>query len=90
MTPTSSVAASKPASSGNFDDLWNLGLGSSSAAAKPSTPTNPTAGKSIAEIEREKAQSNMWGSKPATNAAFGNFGTTSNVKPNSGDDDLLL
>ncbi|KAJ6455434.1 hypothetical protein C8R45DRAFT_1036341 [Mycena sanguinolenta] len=56
------AAPSKPASS--FDDLWSMSLGSSSAAAKPATPGAgaTSGGKSIKDLEKEKAMAGLWGS----------------------------
>jgi len=73
--------------SSNFDDLWSLSLGSSSAA----TPA-AGAGKSIKDLEKEKATNGLWGAGPkkasntSTPAAFGTF----NAAPPGGVDDLLL
>lgn len=88
---TSSGSAPKPASSANFDDLWSMSFG---APAKPAaTNTNSAAGKSIKDLEREKAQAGIWGggAKPPgvapapAQGGFGNFGSMS-----GGGDDLLL
>lgn len=101
-TNSTSVAAgkapaTKPASSGNFDDLWSLGLGSS-APSKPSTPAGPA--KSIQDLQKEKAQSEIWGtsqrSQPGLGSGgFGAFGGASkpaNQPASSGNglDDLLF
>jgi len=76
------AAASKPASGGAFDDLWSMSLGSS--AAKPAAPAN-TGNKSMLDLQREKAQSNLWGQSASA-------GTGSAAKPASSStfDDLLL
>lgn len=85
ITPAAKPAAATPKSA-NFDDLWNMSLGSSSAAAKPAV-----AGKSMKDLEKEKAQSGLWGSaKPAQQPAFGTFGTAAPPSSNAGGDDLLL
>ncbi|KIY69293.1 ENTH-domain-containing protein [Cylindrobasidium torrendii FP15055 ss-10] len=99
MTPTSGMrptsmskpATPKPASSGNFDDLWSMSLGSSS---KPSTPVG---GKSMKALQSEKVSVGLWGgaggAKPAmgNSNAFGSFGTSTTTSKNgSGGDDLLL
>ena len=83
--------ATTQAKSANFDDLWSMSLsGGSSSNAKPSAAT---AGKSIKDLEKEKAQAGIWGAqqKPVGGAAppFGVFG---NAAPpsSSGGDDLLL
>ncbi|ESK87476.1 epsin domain-containing protein [Moniliophthora roreri MCA 2997] len=97
--PSTGVAAAKHASkpSSNFDDLWTMSLGSS----KPSTPVG--AGKSIKDLEKEKASAGLWGSTgggakpPMGNAnSFGAFGGTSmgsgastSGSGNAGDDLLL-
>ncbi|KAJ7258748.1 hypothetical protein B0H12DRAFT_1201785 [Mycena haematopus] len=57
----------------SFDDLWSMSLGSS-AAAKPANPgAGAAGGKSIKDLEKEKATAGLWGSgssgqqqKPAT------------------------
>jgi epsin len=68
-----------------------MSLGSGSA--KPfGTASNTVAGKSIKDLEREKAMTGLWGGqKPAGGAvagadAFGSFGNTTS----GGSDDLLL
>ena len=78
-------------SSANFDDLWSMSLGPGST--KPSgVTTNTSAGKSIKDLEREKAMSGLWGGqKPAGGAGagagtFGTFGSSTS----GGGDDLLL
>jgi epsin len=93
--------AAKPASSsGNFDDLWSMSLGSSN---KPQTPT--TQAKSMQDLQREKAQAGIWGAqnqqgRPPMGTGFGSFGassaapSTSNAAPaassGNGLDDLLF
>ncbi|KAH7337018.1 hypothetical protein B0J17DRAFT_665880 [Rhizoctonia solani] len=72
---TSTASGSAAKSSANFDDLWNMSLGTS-ATAKPTANTGASTGKSIKDLEREKAQANIWGgggqtSNPAS--GFGNF-----------------
>jgi epsin len=71
-------AAAKPSS--NFDDLWSMSLGSS--ASKPATGGG--GGKSIKDLEKEKAQAGIWGSGQNGGVAssggmggFGNFGGSS-------------
>ncbi|RXW23785.1 hypothetical protein EST38_g2066 [Candolleomyces aberdarensis] len=91
VRPGSTPAAAKPASA-NFDDLWSLGLGSTS---KPATPVGGT--KSIQALQKEKAQASIWGGatsggqqqKPQP-AQFGSFGTAAPASSSSGGDDLLL
>ncbi|KAJ8481753.1 hypothetical protein ONZ45_g15196 [Pleurotus djamor] len=87
MTPTSTTS-SKGGS--NFDDLWSMSLGSS--ASKPATGTGQ--GKSIKDLEREKAMAGLWGAggKPPAGAgasSFGNFGNGAPASSNNGDDLLL-
>ena len=78
-------------SNANFDDLWSMSLGSGST--KPSgVATNTGAGKSIKDLEREKAMSGLWGGqKPAgsTDAGAGTFGSFGNSTSGGGDDLLL-
>ena len=83
--------AAAQAKSANFDDLWSMSLGSGgSSSAKPSATT----GKSIKDLEKEKAMASIWGAQrksvsAAAPIAFGGFG---NAAPpsSSGGDDLLL
>jgi epsin len=103
MNPTSSGSSNrasitpstqtKPAagSNANFDDLWSMSFGSGSA--KPSgTASNAVAGKSIKDLEKEKAMTGLWGGQKPTGGAgaggstFGSFGNTTS----GGGDDLLL
>ena len=92
--PAPAQAAPKPASSGNFDDLWSMSLGT--AASKPVAPAGPA--KSIQDLQREKAQAGIWGSsqqRPPMGAPLGSFGApASNAAPPSssgnGLDDLLF
>ncbi|KIP03096.1 hypothetical protein PHLGIDRAFT_31946 [Phlebiopsis gigantea 11061_1 CR5-6] len=92
--PSPAPAARKPASSGNFDDLWSMSLGS--AASKPATPAGPA--KSIQALQQEKAQAGIWGSsqqRPPMGAPLGTFGApAANAAPSSsagdGLDDLLF
>jgi len=90
-----------PKSSGNFDDLWNLSIGGSASASKPSTSGAVIAGKSIKDLEREKATAGMWGStvsiggsRPAAAGPVNAFGTATATNGggfgNVGGDDLLL
>jgi epsin len=106
---TTAASAGKPAAApaakssggGGFEDLWTMSLGSG-ASAKPATPASSTAGKSMMDIQREKAQAAMWGSgggaaaggarPPPGPGAFGAFGastTSSSAAPPSASDDLL-
>ncbi|OSC98000.1 ENTH-domain-containing protein [Trametes coccinea BRFM310] len=114
MTPTSppprsnvtSPAASTPgtqqkASAASFDDLWSMSLGSSSSSTKANAANAPQQ-KSIKEIEKEKAQAQIWGTgqnKPPMGSGFGSFAgapasSASNAAPpassGNGLDDLLF
>lgn len=88
---SSTSTASKGAA--NFDDLWNMSLGGSaaSAAAKPAP-----GGKSMKDLEKEKAQATIWGggAQSQSQSQWGNFGgsttTSSSAAPSGGADDLLL
>ncbi|KAH9950685.1 ENTH-domain-containing protein [Amylocystis lapponica] len=96
-SPAVGGTASRPASSANFDDLWSMSLGSS-AGKTPAAPAG--AGKSIKDLEKEKAQAGIWGSgqnRPPMGGAFGSFAgasTPSAAAPPSsssgGLDDLLF
>ncbi|KAG0691901.1 hypothetical protein DFH29DRAFT_974356, partial [Suillus ampliporus] len=76
--PPKSSSAAPPKSSSNFDDLWSLSLGTSSTT---STVKSGNTGKSIKDLEKEKAQAGIWASSQKPGAAqmgmgggFGNFG----------------
>ncbi|KAG8922539.1 Epsin-3, clathrin recruitment and traffic between the Golgi and endosome [Tulasnella sp. 418] len=96
-TPATAGAASANKSSGNFDDLWSLGLGSKTTTSTARTGT-PTGNKSMKDLQAEKAQAAIWGNmggqpKPlAGGSAFGTFtsNTNTNTGAASGTDDLLL
>jgi epsin len=96
--PPKASPAAPPKSASNFEDLWSLSLGTSST-----TPTvkSGNTGKSIKDLEKEKAQAGIWASSQKPGGAhmgmgsgFGNFGGmgTSGVTSASasGGDDLLL
>jgi len=90
-------AASAKGLSG-FEDLWSMSLGSGPAGKHTST------GKSIKDLEKEKAQAGIWASsqKPATRTPMGlssamgsNFRSfapakTGGASSSGGGDDLLL
>jgi len=83
-----------PAKSSNFDDLWSMSLGSGgSSSAKPGAAT---AGKSIKDLEKEKALAGIWGAQQksvggvAPPAIFGVFGNAVPPSSSGGGDDLLL
>ncbi|KAH7885204.1 hypothetical protein F5I97DRAFT_1347265 [Phlebopus sp. FC_14] len=77
-----------------FEDLWSMSLGAQSS----STTGKVTAtGKSIKDLEKEKAQAGLWApsQKPGTPVAgvgsLGSFGTgTATSSMSGGADDLLL
>jgi len=91
------ATASSKSSSANFDDLWNLSLGGPTSA-KPAG--GATTGKSIKDLEKEKAMAGLWGGqqpKPSGGAAGSQqnaFGAFGNAAPPSssgeGIDDLLF
>ncbi|OJA14360.1 hypothetical protein AZE42_04960 [Rhizopogon vesiculosus] len=93
----SPVAPPKPAA--NFDDLWSLSLGTSTTSSAAKTGNT---GKSIKDLEKEKAQAGIWASsqKPGAvqmgmGSGFGNFGSMgasggSSSTSAGGGDDLLL
>ena len=103
MTPgmvkptTTSHAPAKPATSANFDDLWNLSLGTTSTANKSNT--GPAPAKSMKDLEKEKSAAGIWA---ATNqnqsrqptmggGLWGASNTNANTaKPSGGLDDLLF
>jgi epsin len=89
-TPAATTVSAVPAkatSGGGFDDLWTMSLGGS----KPSTPVaGSTTGKTIQDIQREKASQAFWGAgtgvrKPGSGSTGGGAFAAS-----SGADDLLL
>ncbi|KAF9568749.1 ENTH-domain-containing protein [Agrocybe pediades] len=104
-TTTSSSApkppAAAPAKSANFDDLWTMSLGGSSSA-KPAA--GATTGKSIKDLEKEKAMAGLWGGqqpKPGVGGApagaasqqnaFGSFGNAAPPSSSGGGiDDLFF
>ncbi|KIM29942.1 hypothetical protein M408DRAFT_328395 [Serendipita vermifera MAFF 305830] len=89
-------------SSANFDDLWSSTL--TSTVGRSSTPVggaSGTAGKSIMDLQKEKAQAAFWGNnsqqqqqgqaKPATmGGGFGGAAAPSGGGGGGGLDDLLL
>ncbi|KAL4080776.1 hypothetical protein J3A83DRAFT_65434 [Scleroderma citrinum] len=95
-----SPAATAPAKGlSGFDDLWSMSLGTSSSN---SVGKQASTGKSIKDLEKEKAQAGIWASsqKPLTGSSmglgmgssFGSFGPAKTGGPSSsgGGDDLLL
>lgn len=89
--PTNKTSAAPTTkNSSNFDDLWSLSLGSTSA--KP--PASGASGKSIKDLEKEKVMAGLWGggqqqrpqvATPTMTPQPSAFGST-----NGGVDDLLL
>lgn len=79
-------------SAGGFDDLWNLSL-ASSGKAKPAG--DGAQGKSMKDLQKEKATVGLWGgagssgARPPASGGFGNFGGGASGS-GGGDDDLLL
>ncbi|KAI9436562.1 hypothetical protein H4582DRAFT_2112028 [Lactarius indigo] len=99
---STSLAGKSAAKSGagGFDDLWSMSLGSA-AASKSSAPAG--AGKSIRDLEKEKAQAGIWGAqsqgqgqaRPPAMGGFGSFTTNATAGSGAGGasagaDDLLL
>ncbi|KAK0185692.1 hypothetical protein F5146DRAFT_1071121 [Armillaria mellea] len=90
--PPATHSCDHPAANANFDDLWSMSLGGG-LGAKPPTPVAAGGGKSMKDLEKEKANAGLWGgatSKPPTQS-FGSFGPTTTTASSSSDaDDLLL
>ncbi|OCH90414.1 ENTH-domain-containing protein [Obba rivulosa] len=84
----------KPVASANFDDLWTMSLGGSSASKTPVGSGAPA--KSIKDLEKEKAQAGIWqasASRPPMGAPLGSFGATGTsaaASSGNGLDDLLF
>ncbi|KAF9464153.1 hypothetical protein BDZ94DRAFT_1216949 [Collybia nuda] len=90
--PSTQAKPAAPAAGANFDDLWSLSLGTS--ASKPATATTSSAGKSIKDLEKEKAMAGLWGGQkpsggPNAGVGVGGFGSFNNSTSNGGDDLLL-
>lgn len=90
---TSSTPAAK--SSSNFDDLWSLSLGPKPAGA---VGAGSGIGKSIKDLEKEKAMAGLWGSAVqqragntgvASQQVFSSFGNAPPPSSTDGDDLLL-
>jgi epsin len=97
VQPTATTTAAKPGA--KFDDLWSLSLGT--GTTRPASAG--AGGKSIKDLEREKATAGLWGGsgsavKPMPFGSMGGArmgsglgGASSSVSNNaSGTDDLLL
>lgn len=97
---TTSQTPAKPATSANFDDLWNLSLGTTSTANRSNTNTAPA--KSMKDLEKEKATAGIWGATNQNKARQPAMGgglwgppnttatNTSTTKPSGSVDDLLF
>jgi len=97
---TASPIPAKPATSANFDDLWNLSLGTTSTANKSNT--NPAPAKSMKDLEKEKASAGIWGAMNQNQSRQPTMGgglwgpsnttatNTNTAKPPGGLDDLLF
>ncbi|KLO04756.1 ENTH-domain-containing protein [Schizopora paradoxa] len=88
-------AAAPPASAGKasvgFDDLWSMSLGSSNS--KPAG--GAAGGKSMKDLEKEKAQAGIWGAGSgmggASSSLFDTMGGSTATSTSTGaGDDLLL
>ncbi len=99
---TSGVTA-KPAGASTFDDLWTTSLGSIGSGGKANgangQPGGAASGKTIKDLEKEKAMSSLWGSGEARmDMGTGQIQAQSPAKPSfnggggggGGGDDLLL
>ncbi|KAI0785106.1 hypothetical protein C8Q75DRAFT_776004 [Abortiporus biennis] len=97
--PASAAAAKPTSSGGGFEDLWTMSLGSAGGSASKAPAAGPA--KSMKDLEKEKAQANIWGAgqpKSPLGAGFGSFGnasgaTTSTAAPAAASnplDDLLF
>ncbi|KAI0754529.1 hypothetical protein C8Q80DRAFT_1117209 [Daedaleopsis nitida] len=98
-TTSPSVGAQQQKPAASFDDLWSMSLGSASSSTGKPAASGPQ--KSIKDLEKEKAQAQMWGgqNRPPMGAGFGSFagapasGSSANAAPASsgnGLDDLLF
>lgn len=97
-TPYQSKPSGSGGGSGNFDDLWSMGLGKAGTTASVSArPAASGPAKSLRDLEKEKAQAAIWGmngsggpQKPAMGGGFGFSGGSGAAGGQSGGDDLLL
>jgi len=88
-TPASPVpaASAKATNGGGFDDLWTMSLGGS----KPSTPAaGSNTGKTIQDLQREKASQVFWGAGTSTHRPGSASIGGGQSAASSGADDLLL
>ncbi|KAG8214667.1 hypothetical protein J3R82DRAFT_9745, partial [Butyriboletus roseoflavus] len=107
VTRTSTAAPNKAPTSGpapptsakglsGFEDLWSMSLGTPSSSG--TTVKSATVGRSIKDLEKERAQAGIWASSQKPGAAtsfgigntFGNFGPAKAGETTGGGDDLLL
>ncbi|KAI0365307.1 ENTH-domain-containing protein [Pilatotrama ljubarskyi] len=75
-TSPASTGTQQKASAATFDDLWSMSLGSSSTVGKSAGAAGGPQ-KSMKDLEKEKAQAQIWGTgqnKPPMGAGFGSFG----------------
>jgi epsin len=97
---TSSPTPAKPATSANFDDLWNLSLGATSTANKPNTnPCSRQIDEGSGEGEGDCGDLGSYEPEPSRQPAMGGglwgpsntTATNANIaKPSGGIDDLLF
>lgn len=97
---TTTPTPAKQATSANFDDLWNLSLGTTPTTNKSNTNTAPA--KSMKDLEKEKATAGIWGATNQNQARQPTMGgglwgpsnttvtNTNSSKPSGGADDLLF
>ena len=97
---TTSHTPAKPATSANFDDLWNLSLGGTSTANRSNTNTVPA--KSMKDLEKEKSAAGIWAATNQNQSRQPTMGgglwgpsntaatNTNTAKPPGGLDDLLF
>ncbi|KZT28737.1 ENTH-domain-containing protein [Neolentinus lepideus HHB14362 ss-1] len=91
-------ATAKSSGSGAFDDIWNMSLGSATGSRSGTPANSQPVKKSIKDLEKEKAQSGIWGAKHSSQGSMGGFGafgapskpTANTNASSSGLDDLLL
>jgi epsin len=91
---TSATTTTTKSSGGGFDDLWGMSLGSAVA----NKPVGSSGGKSIRDLEKEKAQAGIWGvqnQRPSMAGGFESFAKSAGLNVGGGGapagaDDLLL
>ena len=96
LSPTASIIHCHAICGGGFDDLWSMSHGS---AATNRLSASAGAGKSIWDLEKEKAQAGIWGAqsqaRPPAMGGFWSFASNANAGSGGGGapdgaDDLLL